>query len=163
VYVARSPLRSLPDAARIVGAMKGRWLLALGVVLGCGGNAENSAGNASASASCTMTETMTFTGAPAVTFTFCSEVSGVTNDQVNAMRSTCSGNLATDGGVNLDGGVTMTGVFSTGPCSRANVIGGCTITSGGYTQTVWYYSGPGVTVDVVRSACANGGGTYIAP
>ncbi len=55
-----------------------------------------------------------------------------------------------------------------GPCSRVGAVGGCRITTGAVSETVWYYadgvdgsSGP-MSSDI-QLLCAEGGATFVAP
>ena len=55
-----------------------------------------------------------------------------------------------------------------GPCSRFGAVGGCRITTGAVSETVWYYadgrdgsSGP-VSSDI-QLLCAEGHATFVAP
>jgi len=135
--------------------------LALLLSVGCGGHTSGGtgpggSGATSGSASCTYTETISF-GNTTSSFTFCGEASGLTSDQINSLKMTCVPREP------VDGGISMSGVYSDGPCPLANRIGGCTITSGAYTQTAWYYGGGSLTADDVPDACKAAGGTYIKP
>jgi len=55
-----------------------------------------------------------------------------------------------------------------GPCSRVGALGGCRITSGAVSETVWYYqdgvdaSGGPMSSDI-QTLCAEGGATFVAP
>jgi hypothetical protein len=54
------------------------------------------------------------------------------------------------------------------PCSRADTLGGCEITSGGVKESFWY-SASGADADVgatpsdIQRLCSASGGTYFAP
>lgn len=65
-----------------------------------------------------------------------------------------------------DGGIEVS--VMEGPCSRVGAVGGCRITTGAVSETVWYYadsvdgsSGP-MTSDI-QLLCAEGGATFVAP
>jgi hypothetical protein len=104
--------------------------------------------------SCTITQTIN-AGGMSFTQSFCTESSGLTPDQINAQRTSCSATI------DLDGGIMQAGMFAQGPCSRANVIGGCRITSGGFSSTSWYYANAALTVDQLKTICSNIGGTFV--
>lgn len=79
----------------------------------------------------------------------CNEWGGFVDSQRAALMSGCAA---------------PTGAFSNGPCDRANALGGCRVTTGGYDTTTWYYSRPGFTVDAVRSACGMvPNGAFVSP
>jgi hypothetical protein len=90
--------------------------------------------NATQAASCSVTETLMF-GTSQISITFCSDTSGLTADQVNALKMSCMPHPGPDAGV------TISGTYSSGPCPPANRVGGCSVMSGSYSQTAWYYSG----------------------
>jgi hypothetical protein len=55
-----------------------------------------------------------------------------------------------------------------GPCSRVGAVGGCRITSGAVTETIWYYddgtdAGGGPRTSDIQALCAEGGATFVAP
>jgi hypothetical protein len=55
-----------------------------------------------------------------------------------------------------------------GPCSRIGAIGGCRITTGAVSETIWYYAdgvdgGGGPMSSEIRTLCAEGGATFVAP
>ena len=55
-----------------------------------------------------------------------------------------------------------------GPCSRIGAVGGCRITSGAVSETVWYYTdgldaGSGPMTSDIQMLCAEGGATFVAP
>ncbi len=124
-----------------------------GPTTGDGGPSTTGAGGGSDAVSCTIVQSFS-AGGTSLTLTFCTEASGLTPDQVNAQKTTCSSTIT------LDGGLTQTSSFSQGLCPRANVLGGCRNTSGGYTVTIWYYMSSALTVDQLQAICAGVGGTY---
>jgi hypothetical protein len=55
-----------------------------------------------------------------------------------------------------------------GPCSRVGAVGGCRITTGAVSETIWYYqdgttASDGPTSADVHTLCAEGGATFVAP
>jgi hypothetical protein len=55
-----------------------------------------------------------------------------------------------------------------GPCSRVGAVGGCRITTGAVSETVWYYSdgvagSSGPMTSDIQLLCAEGGSTFVAP
>ena len=55
-----------------------------------------------------------------------------------------------------------------GPCSRVGAVGGCRITSGALSETIWYYAdgtggGSGPMSSDIQMLCAEGGATFVAP
>ncbi len=55
-----------------------------------------------------------------------------------------------------------------GPCSRVGAVGGCRITSGAVSETVWYYAddvdgSSGPTPFDIQALCAEGKATFVAP
>ena len=55
-----------------------------------------------------------------------------------------------------------------GPCSRAGAVGGCRITTGAVSETIWYYAGgldgsSGPTTSDIQMLCDEGGATFVAP
>jgi hypothetical protein len=55
-----------------------------------------------------------------------------------------------------------------GPCSRVGAVGGCRISTGAVTETVWYYAdgvdgGGGPMSSDIQLLCAEGGATFVAP
>jgi hypothetical protein len=105
--------------------------------------------------SCTIVQTIN-AGGTSFTQTLCIEASGLTPDQINAEKMTCSSTLV------LDGGLTQTSSFSLGPCARANALGGCRVASGSYTSVIWYYDNSVVTVDQLKMICSSSGGMYVS-
>jgi hypothetical protein len=112
--------------------------------------------NATQAASCSFTETLMFGSSP-ISLTFCSDTSGLTADQVNALKMSCVPHPGSDAGV------TISGTYSSGPCPTANRVGGCSVVSGGYSQTAWYYTGDNLTADQLRMICSQVGGNFVAP
>ena len=54
------------------------------------------------------------------------------------------------------------------PCSRANTLGGCQITSGGFAESFWYAAPAadaqaGATAADIQMLCAGAGGTMLTP
>ena len=64
-----------------------------------------------------------------------------------------------------DGGIDVS--VMAGPCSRVGAVGGCRITSGAVSETVWYYAdgvgGSGPMTSDIQLLCAEGGATFVAP
>ncbi len=55
-----------------------------------------------------------------------------------------------------------------GPCSRVDAVGGCRITTGAVSETIWYYAdgvdgGGGPMSSDIKMLCAEGGATFVAP
>ena len=55
-----------------------------------------------------------------------------------------------------------------GPCSRVGAVGGCRITTGAVSETIWYYAdgldgGSGPMSSDVQMLCSEGGATFVAP
>ena len=96
-------------------------------------------------------------GSSPISITFCSDTSGLTADQVNALKTSCVPHPASDAGV------TINGTYSSGPCPTANRVGGCNMMSGGYSQTAWYYAGDNLTADQLQTICSQVGGKFVAP
>jgi hypothetical protein len=93
------------------------------------------------------------------TITFCMEPPGLPSVQEPSFRAGCEMPVSVDAGVSM----TMTGVYASQGCSRANVAGGCQMTSGGMLLTVWYYADALITTDAVKQQCAPQGGTFVTP
>jgi hypothetical protein len=140
------------------------WAIACLCCLGAGCGGETTGANSTATSgtggspdttSCVISQTIN-SGGTSVTQSFCLEATGLTPDQINAQKTACTTTTA------LDGGLTQTASFSDGACSRANVLGGCRITSGGFTQTMWYYANSVLSVEQLQMLCSNLGGTYLS-
>ncbi len=116
-------------------------------------------GGSAGSGSCTATSTSGM-----FTTRVCSEATGLTADQLAALRSTC--NASGDGGTPIgDSGLSVTtmSMFSDGTCERSGVIGGCRIASGSFMSTVWYYDGSIYTREGVMAGCTSANGTFVEP
>ena len=112
-------------------------------LIGCDG------GGPSGAVSCITT--IDVSGAPLGT---CTEYTGLTGDQLDAIRSSCS---ATDAGAAI-----ATYAFDERSCDTTGSAGGCRIESGGFVATTWYLEG--YTEATVRSSCTMvGGATFVAP
>jgi hypothetical protein len=112
----------------------------------CGGGSSNTSGLVS----CTMAE------GPIVGIKICAEAPISFKSQIKSLCESAA-----------DAGLASVGAnsnFTDGPCSRASALGGCRITSGGMTVTMWYSSvgGIGTTANVL-AICTGIGGTYVAP
>jgi hypothetical protein len=121
-------------------------------LVACGGTAEGTPVSTTA-VSCTITQTFSF-GATASESTFCIEYTGLTADQVSAQKQGCGSN------VTIDGGSGVTSTYADGPCSHENVLGSCNVTSGGYSQVMWYYAGGVLDAAAVQRVCSQAGGTF---
>jgi hypothetical protein len=80
----------------------------------------------------------------------CYEYSGLTADQITAEKNACTAQ-----GANAS--------WASSGCSHTNALGGCSATSAGISATTWYYTGGGQTSDMIKSACTQGGGTFVSP
>jgi hypothetical protein len=87
----------------------------------------------------------------------CREWTGA-SDQVASRQEDCA-SLATT----TDGGLTLQTMFSSGPCPRTNIVGGCRNTNAGLTYTDWYYPLEASDVSEVMALCASGGKTFVPP
>ena len=155
---------------RAAGKMRKFMFLGLVLAVGCAGSSTGGGGtaggpsdgagagspNATQAASCSFTETLTV-GSSVISITFCSDTSGLTVDQVNALKTSCVPHPASAAGV------AISGTYSSGPCPKANQVGGCSVTSGGYPQTAWYYTADNLTADQLRMICSEVGGKFVAP
>jgi hypothetical protein len=104
-------------------------------------------------ASCTTSESLGTFGVLKI----CSEIDAPTAAQRSTLQQGCQGTLSLP-----DAGVTADIMYADAPCTHTGALGGCRVTSGGVTETVWYYSEPGLTASTVQQLCA-GTGTYVAP
>jgi hypothetical protein len=154
---------TFPVLARTIPVMttKGFVVLLCAVAIGCGnadsGNAAPPANTAaSASISCMYTGVISVEGTPH-TFTACIEPPGLPAAQEPSFSS--CGPLSVDAGISM----TATGVFVSQGCSRANVAGGCQMTSGGILITQWYYADALLTADLVKLQCVANGGIVVTP
>jgi hypothetical protein len=114
--------------------------------------------SASGTVSCTQ-----MIASPVFTLTVCTESAGLTSDQENALEMTCR---VSDGGVGGDAGFggTVVGTFRRASCDRTNALGGCRVSSGGFSQVVWYYSGgPLGDANTARTSCTGIGETWVNP
>jgi hypothetical protein len=87
----------------------------------------------------------------------CEEVEASARSQ---LQQGCAAAVATDGG--------SPPTVVDAPCSRAETLGGCEITSGGIKESFWYSpSGAdaeaGATPSDIQRLCAGSSGTYLAP
>src|SRR5262245_8404609 len=80
---------------------------------GANGTATSGTGGSPGTTSCMISQTIN-SGGTSFTQIYCVETTGLTPDQINAQRSTCSAMVA------LDNGLSQTATFSDGACSRAN-------------------------------------------
>lgn len=94
-------------------------------------------------------------GDEAVAVASCREWKGA-SDQVAARQQDCDSAAGP-----IDGGVTVSSMFSQAPCPVANIVGGCRATVGGITFTDWYYGRSQVTVTEVMAACAQEAATFV--
>jgi hypothetical protein len=111
--------------------------------------------NGTESTSCTLTEDITV-GGKQTTLTLCTEASGLTPDDVTALNMTCAPDTVPDAGIRITG-------TSSASCPTANRVGGCSVMTGGYSQTQWYYVGGSRTADELQMSCSQAGGTFVAP
>jgi hypothetical protein len=133
---------------------------------GCGGTETSSGGNggaaptvaAAAAVSCIYTEVASMEGGTFTT-TFCMEPPGLSANDVPGFRSGCETQISMEGGVSM----TVSGVFASQGCSRANLAGGCQKASGSMLLTIWYYADGVMTADLVKQACAAQGGAFVTP
>ena len=137
------------STGRWVGTRWFRWAgAACALALaGCGGPAGGTY-------SCTIHETVS-----GASVEVCVEYTGLTSDQVNTFQGQCSGSAVADLGLSL----TINYTWAGSACSRTNVVGGCRLGSGAFSQTQWYYGGPGVTTDFAKTLCGYSKGTWVAP
>lgn len=62
-----------------------------------------------------------------------------------------------------DAGAEAGAHFSYAPCSRAGALGGCRVTTGDMTETIWHYadgSGGAGAADI-QTLCAQAGATFV--
>jgi hypothetical protein len=95
----------------------------------------------------------------------CVDTTGLTSDQVHALQSTCNNSTYIDAGMVGDAsfGVMVTGTFGAGPCDHTGALGGCMVASGGYMNTIWYYTAPGLTASIAQTGCTATHGTWVEP
>ena len=124
----------------------------LAVVLACGLAA---CGGGSSASSCAIDLMDMTRDQPPNTTDVCREWTGA-SDQVTARQADCT-YLARP----TDAGVTLQTMFSSDPCPRANIVGGCRNTVYGVTYTDWYYRAEAPDTSQVMAACAQGGTTYV--
>jgi hypothetical protein len=105
---------------------------------------------AAVDASCTQVDT--YPGTDASVSGGCVEETGLTADQVDSLRTSCSS-------MTSDSGTAAVRTFSTEPCSRSNVLGGCRITRAGFVETFVYYT-DGMDSESIKATCASSGGTF---
>jgi hypothetical protein len=130
-------------------------------VCACGGTTSSGSTGAGDVVSCTISSQ-----AGSFSFTECLEETGLTPEQISATQTACT--MGFDAGAPMgDSGqsVSITGMFAYGPCTHAGSLGGCKITVGSFTQTIWYYGNgmQGQTMHDVQTACAQQNGVYIIP
>lgn len=93
----------------------------------------------------------------------CSEATGLTNDQTKSYRTRCEGPGA-DAGTTLYSGLGLQRAWSPEPCPRARTYGGCTVaSSGGYSESVWYYEFDGGSPATTEQLCKLLEGTWEKP
>ena len=87
----------------------------------------------------------------------CEEASASARPQ---LQQGCTAATTTDGGERP--------TVINAPCPRADTLGGCEITSGGFKESFWYY-GSGADADIaatpadIQRLCSASGGTYSTP
>jgi hypothetical protein len=119
----------------------------LGGLVGAGAcGSGDGTGNSSGVVSCTAAES----GGTYGTLMVCEEVPASFGPQ---LKQSCT---AQSSGGQVD-------TFNNGPCTRVGALGGCSLTSGGITETVWYYMESGLTSADVQTLCSEAGATYVAP
>jgi len=114
---------------------------------GCGGSG--------GSGSCTLGESIPDAG---IALSICEEVTGASDEDLNMLRQSCM----LPGGL-PDAGFQVNAHYSDGPCSRVGALGGCRVTSGGLTATVWYYAAGGGTSADIETLCTQAGTTFVPP
>jgi hypothetical protein len=78
---------------------------------------------------------------------FCTDVDGsVSND---TFKTACTTQLA--------------GTFSSGPCNRTGVVGGCEASENGVDEITWVYQDSGATADQVAQGCAQANQSFVNP
>ena len=102
--------------------------------------------------------------------TTCTDTTGLTANQVSALRVSCTneGDASTPIG---DSGVVLSisGTFANAACSQVGVVGGCEVDDmGDFTTTIWTYVRRGTraadTVASVQMQCAQlYHGSYVSP
>jgi hypothetical protein len=128
-------------------------LLAIGGSFGCG---DGSGYDPSGAVSCIQNVTQKIAG-KLFTTPSCAESTGLSADQVEAMRAQCSGTRTA-----MDGGVTVSSSFSYQPCSLTKTIGGCRLATGATsTMTLWYYATEYMTPSAVKSTCDLMGASFV--
>jgi hypothetical protein len=141
-------------------AAKGRLILEIAIVVlaiggaACGGGSSNTSGVVS----CTIAENVGGLGVLQV----CEELPAADSQQVQ------QGCVLPAGSLPPDAGVSATAQFANGPCSHVNALGGCRVTSGGVTESIWYYgsgddSGVSQTPADIQTLCGTINATYVAP
>jgi hypothetical protein len=127
----------------------------LATVAGCGGVGGGS-GPGGGEGSCTLSESVPGSG-PALVI--CEEATGLSPAAVEQLRQTC---MLPTGSV-PDAGVEAGAHFSYGPCSHVGAVGGCRVTTGAMTETIWYYAAgagaPGAAE--IQTLCAQAGATFV--
>jgi hypothetical protein len=79
----------------------------------------------------------------------CIDFIGVTASEMGQLQSTCSTNFS--------------GTWSTGPCSRVGVIGGCSYMVQSLEEITWFNSSSGLTSDQVRQSCVQANQNFVSP
>jgi hypothetical protein len=111
--------------------------------------------------SCTATQTVN-SGGQILTMKICSESTGVSPQQVEALRLACGmGTIGAGGGVDAS----QDRVFAQAPCSHDGALGACALTIlAGMIQTSWYYDDDtGITQEMIQMLCAQIGATFVSP
>jgi hypothetical protein len=116
----------------------------------CGGGSGNGG-----TSSCLYSFTSGAAGEAPAAAASCREWKGA-SDQVAARQQDCASAAGP-----TDGGLTVSSMFSLGPCPVANIVGGCRDTVGGITYTDWYYGPDQPTVAEVMAACAEEAETFV--
>ena len=121
----------------------------LATVAGCGGD-----GASAGAGSCTLSESVSGAGLLMI----CEEGTGLSPADLDQLRQSCmlSGGLP-------DGGVQANAQFSAGPCSHVGALGGCRVTAGTMTVTIWYYTtgAGGLGPADIQTLCAQSGATFV--
>lgn len=159
----KRPTRPIRDTRRAALALFALAVAALGGCAATAGSTDGGGGGSDAPSGASTGSCRESSGSGSTGFTLCIDYTGLTADQVTAIRSTCTDH---DGGVTVGDAsvpVMISGTYSSGSlCDRTGALGGCQISSGGFSQTTWYFAGA-AGADTWRSACMTGGGTWVTP
>jgi hypothetical protein len=130
-------------------------VLGAGAITGCAVSTDLGSGSDGGLSNGSCIETVMTSG---FVFRYCADYIGLTPDQVSAIRMVCSS------GADAGTGVSATGAYSTGTCDRTGSLGGCMITSGAFSTTIWWWPSMGaMDVSMYQGQCTAEHGIWVSP